>query len=164
MWPGFRLVKIIPKKIALSTYGIELLEAGFYWRCDRHYATPPEPVIVTVNKDASLQDIRVKLNTFDIKDQPRVVIHVCDDVNDDKYNSGVNAEVNLECVRQKHALHEWSTDPSGIGITINERTKDAWNVYPTTPLPVTTNLNRLEGKRHMETNQYATYMRDIKAG
>ena len=84
--------------------------------------------------------------------------------NDDKYNVDVNIDVNIECVRQKHALHEWSTDPSGVGITINKRTKDAWNVYPTTSLPVTTNLNLLDGERHVETNQHATYMRDIKAG
>ena len=147
IWPGFRLAKQVSDILDFKAYGVELLEAGFYWRCNRHYNTPPPPVIMKIDIKSSLEDIRSIAESEQYKNVPRLVIQMCD-------GNNCNEE----------AMMNWASDPTGVGASVQEKTVAAWSILPSLSLPSTLTLNNRGGKKIVTKQSLLSTMREVKDG
>jgi len=128
MWPGFRTAKITKEKCDLGKYGIEQLEAGFYWRVERNYADAPAPKIVTFRTAETLDQLRDRV-LREAGDAPRVVLHACPAAYSEE-----------RCEAQAEMVRLWSLD--SVGQTVLKPTPGAWSRLKYASLPSLSTLGQ----------------------
>lgn len=103
MWPSFRVLAVLDSTLSQS---LTLLEAGFYWRVQRDYATVPEPLTLTIPGSMSFAHMLRMLQDPDVDKSERLVLSVL--------GPGVVDEDGGKEIQRR--LSVWSHDSVGQGL------------------------------------------------
>jgi len=117
LWPGFRVL-FTRKEFDLR---VNILEPAYYWRIRRDYPayTVPRATVVVVNRSTtvgegvdgvSVVDVLTILQSEQYRDQPRIVLSMNMDKDDD---NGVAASDEESFDSLLYRLHLWSDDSVG---------------------------------------------------
>ena len=75
LWPAYR-VAYFKRLEGQSVVKVKVAEPGFYWRIERDYSDPPDPVIVFFDPKASLSEVKEKIDDVRMKNgSSRIVLH-----------------------------------------------------------------------------------------
>jgi hypothetical protein len=75
LWPAYR-VAYFKRLEGQSVVKVKVAEPGFYWRIERDYSDPPDPVIIFFDPKASLSEVKEKIDAVRMKNgSSRIVLH-----------------------------------------------------------------------------------------